>query len=143
MPMIIHHYVGNKVILFSPTNAHHVRCTERDREFGFDPSCKPAWNMQREPGKRVTSAFTPSHTLDTIPPGEQEALIGVWVETMDHKLMILTGFGEHRLGYAKCIDPAKEVTVVPLTKLFPCFDCERAWDEDGLLLKYISGPTGR
>ncbi len=95
-----------------------------------------------EPPRHV-SIYPVAYSLDTIPPGERDGLTGIWVETVDRRLMILTGFGEHRLGYAKCIDPAKEVTVVPLTKLFPCFDCERAWDEDGLLLKYISGPTGR
>ncbi|WP_408925532.1 hypothetical protein ACKFRT_01805 [Corynebacterium sp. YSMAA1_1_F7] len=47
--------------------------------------------MEHEPSHRVTSAFTPSHTLDTIPPGEGDALIGIWVETMDREIMILTG----------------------------------------------------
>lgn len=143
MPMIIHRYVGDKVILFSPTDDYHVRCTNRDIEFGFDPSFKPAWTVDLEPSKRVTSGFSPAQTLDTIPRGERDGLTGIWVQGLDRKLMILTGFGEHCHGYAKCIDPAKEVTIVPLTKLFPCFDCERAWDADGLLLKYISGPTGR
>ena len=57
--------------------------------------------------------------------------------------MILTGFSENRTGYAKCIDPAKEVTIVPLTELFPRFDCERARTEDRQPLKFISGPAGR
>lgn len=139
-PMIIHRYVSDKVILFIPSHTHHVSCTDRDRDA---PSCKPAWNMEHEPGHRVTSAVTPSRTLDTVPPGEREALIGVWVETMDHKLMILTGFSENRTGYVKCIDPAKEVTIVPMTEPFPRFDCERAWTEDGQPLKLISGLAGR
>lgn len=57
--------------------------------------------------------------------------------------MILTGFSENHTGYAKCIDPAKEVTIVPLTEPFPRFDCERAWTENGMPLRFVSGPAGR
>lgn len=41
-PMIIHRYVSDNVVLFIPSHTHHVRCADRDREFGFDPSCKSA-----------------------------------------------------------------------------------------------------
>lgn len=99
--------------------------------------------MELEPSKRVTSGFSPAQTLDTIPRGERAGLTGIWVQGLDRRLMILTGFGEHRHGYAKCIDPAKEVTIVPLTELFPRFDCERAWTEEGQPLKFSSGPAGR
>ena len=99
--------------------------------------------MELEPSKRVTSGFSPAQTLDTIPRGERNGLAGIWVQRLDRRLMILTGFGEHRHGYAKCIDPSKQVTVVPLTKLFPCFDCERAWTEDGMRLRFVSGPAAR